>query len=77
MSKTDDSKENDLDSLMPDGRGGYTKMTYREYDAIMDEGRPLRDSHARDGWHYCHSAWDGLLIHKDWFEHQYCSCRKD
>jgi len=74
MSMTNDNNEIDLDSPMPDGKGGFTVMTYREYDGFVDEGRPLRDAHILDGWHYCHSGWDGLLIHKNWIEYEHCTC---
>ncbi len=49
-------------------------MTLEEYDDYLSNGHPLRDAEVSDGWHYCHSAWDGLLIHKDWFEAEHCKC---
>lgn len=27
-----------------------------------------------DGWHYCHSGWDGMLIHKDELTALLCKC---
>ena len=63
-----------MSDFIPNGCGGFTKMTKDQYDDHLVNGYSLSDAEVADGWHYCHSAWDGLLIHRDWFETEHCEC---
>ncbi len=35
----------------------------------------LTDEEVADGWHFCYSEWDDMLIHKNWPEAECCNCR--
>lgn len=50
-------------------------MTFERYNELMDtEGSELTHDEMREGWHFCMTEWDGLLIGPGMPEYKYCKC---
>lgn len=51
-------------------------MSLERYDWLMEQGHDyaLAKSETDAGWHFCHTAWDGLLIHPMDLEYACCEC---
>lgn len=51
------------------------QMTPQRYNQLMkDVSVTLTPEEVAAGYFFCACEWDGLLIHKDDLEAQYCSC---
>ncbi len=51
-------------------------MSVARYDWLMEQadGAVLDPAETADGWHFCVTAWDGLLIHPVDVEYKFCTC---
>ncbi len=49
-------------------------MTKDRYNRIMDEEEELSKEEFDQGWHFCMSEWDGLLVGPGMEEYKYCKC---
>jgi hypothetical protein len=54
----------------------YTGMSIERFDALMEQydDAALTPAERDDGWHFCTTAWDGLLIHPVDAEYKFCTC---
>lgn len=50
-------------------------MDKERYQYLWDNhDAELTDEEIKDGWHFCYSEWDGLLIGPDTPEYECCTC---
>ena len=49
------------------------RQRYKELET--DLSLKLTPEEVAEGWHFCGSEWDDMLIHKDWPEAECCNCR--
>lgn len=41
---------------------------------MKDDSAPLTQEEIDEGWHFCASEWDGLLVGPGMFEFEICTC---
>ena len=51
-------------------------MSVARYDWLMEQAddAALDPGETAAGWHFCTTAWDGLLIHPVDVEYKFCTC---
>lgn len=50
-------------------------MTKERYNQLMDDDHSeLNADEWKEGWHFCMTEWDGLLIGPGMPEFKYCNC---
>ena len=56
----------------------YSPMTKERYDFLSNDEqgveKKLTEQEINEGWHFCPSGWDLLLIHPSHEEYKYCLC---